>query len=336
MSSILALFSWIFFGDFGLLTLTPRYLFGVLFPVMVFVGFLSRLLQRRPGICRLPLVIGLGCTTAAVTAADSIKADSLRQGILWLLILLIPCSSQIAIIASFAAIVRLRVFLVYLAFTAVLGGLLFLFLHKLFPIGSDRTGARGGGADEGTSGSEQAGDAEGVGAWGPQGRQVPAAAVAGAAGRGRPSIWRLKPWPIIKEAFLSVVSTIPSFCIGSVLISALTYFGIMEILCDVFAPWLEVGLHLPKEAASLFVLNLFKRDFGSASLLAFAEAGAFDAAELVIVMIMLTFCVPCFNTTVLLYKQEKLPKATLLWLGSLCVCLFFGRLVSAILFVCTF
>jgi len=142
------------------------------------------------------------------------------------------------------------------------------------------------------------------------------------------------PFVVVRDAFFSVTSTIPSFCIGSILISTLSYCGVLDGIGEIFAPWLETSLHLPKEAASLFILNLFKRDFGSASLLHFAESGAFDACQLVTVMIMLTFCVPCFNTTVLLYKQEKLPMATLLWLGSLLVCLLLGRLVSTIFFIC--
>jgi len=142
------------------------------------------------------------------------------------------------------------------------------------------------------------------------------------------------PFVVVRDAFFSVTSTIPSFCIGSILISTLSYCGVLDGIGEIFAPWLETSLHLPKEAASLFILNLFKRDFGSASLLHFAESGAFDACQLVTVMIMLTFCVPCFNTTVLLYKQEKLPMATLLWLGSLFICLLLGRLVSTILFIC--
>ena len=312
MSGILTLLSWIFFGDFGLLTLTPRYLFGVLFPVMIFVGFLAAFLQGPRVNHRLPLIVGLGCTTAALAAAENIKDDKLRRGTLWILVLLIPCSSQIAIIASFAAIVTLRVFLTYLVFVAIFGGTILLFLSKFYPF------------DVGGSVASN-----GVTAPARKGVAAKQASSLGAA------VANLRPLSIIKDAFFSVTSTIPSFCIGTVIISVLTYCNVLDGISEIFAPWLQSTLHLPKEAASLFILNLFKRDFGSASLLAYAEAGAFDAVEMVVVMVMLTFCVPCFNTTVLLYKQEKLPMASFIWLGSLFVSLFFGRLVSAILFVCT-
>lgn len=292
MSSILSLLSCIFFGDFGLLTLTPRYLFCVLFPVMIFVGFLSAVLSRNKAGRWFPLIIGLGCTTAALASLDTVKENTLRRRLLWILVLLVPCSSQIAIIASFAAIVTLHVFLTYAVFSLLIIIGIYFLLSRIYPLAYSQ----------------------------PQPTD---------------RLTAIRPAAIIKEAFLSVTSTIPSFCTGSVIISIATYCGVLEGISELLAPWMERFLLLPKEAASLFILNLFKRDFGSASLLAFAERGVFDAVELLTVMIMLTFCVPCFNTTVLLFKQEKLPMASLIWMGSLFICLLFGRLVSTIFFVCT-
>ena len=141
MSSILSLFYWIFFGDFGLLTLTPRYLFCVLFPVMIFVGFLGAILQNTRASNKLPLIIGLGCTTAAVAVTKPMEDDLYRRRLLWLLILLIPCSSQIAIIASFAAIVRMRVFLVYLGFILLFSVILLVFLWNMAPFHSNAVSA---------------------------------------------------------------------------------------------------------------------------------------------------------------------------------------------------
>ena len=209
MHAILSLLSWIFCGDFGLLTMTPRYLFGVLFPVMVFVGFLAEILHRLqlhqkfhlPADSLLPLVVGLGCTTAAIASLDSPGASSiktsLRHRMVWLLILLIPCSSQIAIIASFAALVTLRVFLSYLAFVFLFATVIWLILRRMYPSPPVALQPM------------------------PKQQSLPA----------------IKPFVIVKEAFLSVTSTIPSFCIGSVLISVLSYCGVMDGISEIFAPW---------------------------------------------------------------------------------------------------
>ena len=46
MNNITTLLHVILFGDFGLLTLTPRYLFLVLFPIMVFLGVFGQILPK--------------------------------------------------------------------------------------------------------------------------------------------------------------------------------------------------------------------------------------------------------------------------------------------------
>lgn len=299
MNNIVSLLSWIFFGDFGLLTLAPRYLFLVLFPIMIFLGFFGYILTRIPFLQKTsPLVnqffygvLGLGCTTAALASLDVIEEDAMKRRMIWFLVLLVPCSSQLAIIAAFASMVTLRVFLAYLAFTFIFMAVIYLVLAKCYPLSC--------GLVKISSSSSS-----------------------------------FHPIKIIKDAFFSVTSTIPTFCLGSVIISILWYCGVLDGISAIWGPWLERFLHLPHEAVSLFILNILKRDFGSASLLTFAEGGAFDAVQLVVVLIMLTFSVPCFNSTILLYKQEKLPMASVIWLGSLFVSILFGKIVVAILGIC--
>lgn len=299
MNGLLPLFQYILWGEFGLLTMMPRYLFCVLLPVMIFLGFLSAILERisflqnsRRGFFY--AMAGLGCTTAALAASSAIHEKTYRRKMVWILILLIPCSSQITMMAAFASMVTLRVFLAYLLFTSVFTVLIYMVLNKCYPI-------------------------------------VPLPDH-----RGVSFITPLRPLLIFREGFLSVTGTIPSFAVGSIIISGLTYFGCLDAVSSCLAPWLQALLHLPKEAVNLFIVNLFKRDLGSASLLSFAEAGAFDGIQIVVVMIMLTYSVPCFNSTVLLFKQEKLPMAIFLWMGSFCVSFLLGVLVCHILLQCTF
>lgn len=298
MNNITTLLHSILFGDFGLLTLTPRYLFLVLFPIMVFLGIFGQILPKIPFLQKTsPLInqffygfIGLGCTTVALASLDYVKSPSMKTRMIWLLILVIPCSSQLAIIATFAAMVTLRVFLVYLFFCLVFMALIYFLVSRVYPlneglvkISSDTTSFH---------------------------------------------LFR-----IIKEAFLSVAETALPFCAGSIIISIAAYFGLLDLVSDAFGPFMEKFLHLPRESASLLVLNILKRDFGSASLLSFAGKGAFDAVQLIVMLMMMTFSVPCFNSSILLVKQQKLPKACLIWLGSLVISILIGKIVSLILLV---
>lgn len=301
MNNITTLLHSILFGDFGLLTLTPRYLFLVLFPIMVFLGIFGQILPKIPFLQKTsPLInqffygfIGLGCTTVALASLDYVKNSSMRTRMIWLLILVVPCSSQLAIIATFAAMVTLRVFLVYLFFCLVFMALIYFLISRVYPlneglvkISSDTTSFH---------------------------------------------LFR-----IVKEAFLSVAETALPFCAGSIIISIAAYFGLLDLVSDAFGPFMEKFLHLPRESASLLVLNILKRDFGSASLLSFAGKGAFDAVQLIVMLLMMTFSVPCFNSSILLVKQQKLPKACLIWLGSLVISILIGKIVSLILLVCFF
>ena len=296
MNNITTLLHSILFGDFGLLTLTPRYLFLVLFPIMVFLGIFGQILPKIPFLKKTtPLInqffygfIGLGCTTVALASLDYVKNPAMRTRMIWLLILVVPCSSQLAIIATFAAMVTLRVFLLYLLFCLIFMAAIYFLISRVYPLNQGLVKIS---ADT--------------------------------------SSFHL--FRIVKEAFLSVAETAPPFCVGSILISLAAYFGVLDFISDAFGPFMEDFLHLPKEAASLFVLNILKRDFGSASLLSYAGKGAFDAVQLIVMLMIMTFSVPCFNSTILLVKQQKLPKACLVWLGSLLISILIGKVVSVIL-----
>ena len=299
MDNIASLFSWIFFGDFGLLTLTPRYLFLVLFPIMVLLGVFGQLapripLPRKTGPFANQLFygfIGLGCTTAALASLDYLREPSMRSRMIWILVLLVPCSSQLAVIATFAAMVTLRVFLTYLLFCAVFIGILYYFIAKIWPL--NKSMIKPETAEDG-----------------------------------------FNLFLVVKTAFRSVIETAPPYCAGSVLISIAMYFGLLDWFCSVFGPFTDYFLHLPPEAAGLFILNILKRDFGSASLLSIAGGGAFDGIQLVILLLMMTFSVPCFNSTILLIKQQKLPRACFIWLGSLLFSVLIGKIAGTVLLVC--
>ncbi len=139
---------------------------------------------------------------------------------------------------------------------------------------------------------------------------------------------------IVKEAFLSVAETALPFLRRQRHHQHSRPFRYSDFISEAFGPFMESFLHLPKESASLFVLNILKRDFGSATLLSLAGKGTFDAVQLIVMLMIMTFSVPCFNSSILLVKQQKLPKACMIWLGSLIISILIGKIVSMILSIC--
>ncbi|MEY8367676.1 nucleoside recognition domain-containing protein [Anaerovoracaceae bacterium 42-11] len=301
MYNLPSLLDCIFFGEFGLFTLTPRYLFLVLFPVMVLLGIFGQILPKipflketSPAVNQLFYgVIGLGCTTCALAALSPLTDSKSRSRMALILVLLIPCSAQLTLLATFASMVTCRVFLVFLLFSMLFCAVLYLALGLFLPLTDAMV------KPENTAS-------------------------------------QFSLMQVIRDAFQGVCDTAIPFCIGSIIIGILLYFGVLDWLSSFCAPILSDGFHLPPEAASLLLLNVLKRDFGAASLLSFAGSGTFTAAQLLTCVVMMTFSVPCFNSAVLLVKQQKLPEAICIWLGSLLISLLLGKIVCEVLFICGF
>lgn len=301
MYNLPSLLDCIFFGEFGLFTLTPRYLFLVLFPVMVLLGIFGQILPKipflketSPAVNQLFYgVIGLGCTTCALAALSPLTDSKSRSRMALILVLLIPCSAQLTLLATFASMVTCRVFLVFLLFSMLFCAVLYLALGLFLPLTDAMVKP-----------------------------ENPAS--------------QFSLMQVIRDAFQGVCDTAIPFCIGSIIIGILLYFGVLDWLSSFCAPILSDGFHLPPEAASLLLLNVLKRDFGAASLLSFAGSGTFTAAQLLTCVVMMTFSVPCFNSAVLLVKQQKLPEAICIWLGSLLISLLLGKIVCEVLFICGF
>ncbi len=297
MYNLPSLLDCIFFGEFGLFTLTPRYLFLVLFPVMVLLGIFGQILPKipflketSPAVNQLFYgVIGLGCTTCALAALSPLTDSKSRSRMALILVLLIPCSAQLTLLATFTC----RVFLVFLLFSMLFCAVLYLALGLFLPLTDAMV------KPENTAS-------------------------------------QFSLMQVIRDAFQGVCDTAIPFCIGSIIIGILLYFGVLDWLSSFCAPILSDGFHLPPEAASLLLLNVLKRDFGAASLLSFAGSGTFTAAQLLTCVVMMTFSVPCFNSAVLLVKQQKLPEAICIWLGSLLISLLLGKIVCEVLFICGF
>lgn len=295
-----ALFHSVCFGEFGILTTVPRYLFGILFPVLILLELSGQVLSRSSALrntsarsCRLFYgFMGLGCTTLALAASENLSSAEVRRHINLLLILLVPCSAKLTIIASFASLVKFRVFAVFLMLFLFWSLIIYGLISLLCPFSSDTF-------------TESAQPQSG-------------------------SLLRCLI-KAVSEAFRSVCRTAPAFLSGSILISLADFSGFFYFLLPLAAPFLERFTCLPGKAAEILFLGILKRDFAAAALLSAVEEGVFDAIQLVVLVLMMLFSPPCFNSAVILAGQQKLPVTAAVWLGSLVLSLIVGRLSGKIL-----
>ncbi|MCL2436484.1 MAG: hypothetical protein FWD00_00435 [Clostridiales bacterium] len=304
---------YILFGDFGILTMSPTYLLGMLFPLITIFYFVTTCLEASgifakiankcnktlaffglSGYSLFPMLMGLGCVTVALASLDTVKNKREKFIASALLCILVPCSAQVAIIIALAFLIGPAYFLFYVFVIASTFLVLSVTLNALTP------------------------------------KEYQS-----------PCCFHEHPLKLpefgkaLKRAVISGISflkeTALPFMAGSVVVSILKFLNVFAVFSAWLSPFTEGFLRLPREAANLFILSILKRDLGAAGFLAVIQSGAFSSGELVVSLIIMTLFVPCFASVVILLKQEKLPTAISIWAGSFVISMIVGKLASLLI-----
>lgn len=305
---------YIFTGPFGIIDMTFKYLVCMLTPLVTAFAF-CRLLLEGSGMltwlerstgkllsyaglssdCLLPLLSGLGCTTAALSSLDGIESVREKYIVSFLLSVAVPCSAQTAVIIGIAFVLPPSLFILYISAVIAVFIISGLLLNMLLPAGTIYHTPR-------TKNSTL---------------HMPALL------------------PLFKSAcscgLAFLKQTILPFAAGSVVLSVIDYCGLLDYLCRICSPVTESFLMLPKEAAALFVMSIVKRDFGAAGLLSVIDRRVFTPQQLTVSMIILTLFVPCFASVIILLKQQGAAKALSIWAAGLIIALLVGKLASMLL-----
>jgi len=296
-------------GQYGILTMTPAYLFGLLLPLVTGFYFLQHVLDESgllPRIAKLlnkplhflglngnaiiPLILGFGCVTIALVSTSILGTRRERLIASALLSITVPCSAQVAIIISFAFLLNIKYFLLFLLIIFTIFILMGVLLNLLLP-----------------------GILEPV--------CLPS-----------PSLRFPDLKKIIKntarEAVDFLKDTVPAFLWGGIAIAVLDYYNGFMKLREWCAPLTVEFLKIPENATNLFVMSIIKRDLGAAGFYSMVTSGSFTQKEILVTLVVLTLFVPCFASQMILFKQEKALTAVLIWIGSFIVAFSAGGLVS--------
>lgn len=292
-------------GEFGLLTMTPTYVLGLLLPLVAGFylilsiledsGYLPRIaalvdrLMNAIGLngrAVIPLLLGFGCVTLATIVTRLLGSERERRIAIFLLALAIPCSAQLGVIAGMLAglgttYVALYVLIVF-AVMAVVGTLLnFILPGKSSDLLIDLPPIRL-----------------------PKVRNVMQKT-------------GIKSYQFIKEAA-------PIFALGALFISLLQVTGVLTLLQEMLAPLTVGWLNLPKESATAFIMGIVRRDFGA--------AGMYDLAlapmQSLVSLVTLTLFVPCIAAMLVLVKERGRKEAPIIWFGSWLIAFFVGGLIA--------
>lgn len=271
----------LFAGEFGVLTMAPTYLIGVILPLVTGFYLLMALLEDSGylpriaaladrGLTRMglngraiiPLILGLGCVTMGTLTTRILGSRRERFIATALMAIAVPCSAQIAVIAALMA----RVGGWYSA--AYFGLLVTVFvgvgtvLDRITPgVSTDLL------------------------------IDLPPLRIPRLGNVVRKS--SLKVWHFMREVTLFFLG-------GALLISTLQITGALTWIQQAATPLTVNWLRLPAEAATAFVMGFVRRDFGATGFFTMD----LTAAQLLVGMVTITLFVPCIASIMVIVKER--------------------------------
>jgi ferrous iron transport protein B len=287
-------------GDFGILTMTVTYMFGVILPLVIGFylmlsvledsGYMPRiavmvdgLLQRLGlnGRAVIPMILGFGCVTMATISARMLGSTRERMIITYLMALAIPCSAQLGVIIGILAILGGGMYTLAYAGTifltfVVAGTLLARFipgqstdlLLDIPPVRMSRPG----------------------------------------------NVLR----KTVTRAYMFTKEVSLFFGLGALLLSVMQITGALKAVQDGLTPLTENWLKLPAETATAFVMGFVRRDFGAAGLYQGDDLNILlTPMQSLVALVAITLFVPCIASVLIILKERGTRYLVATWLGAI-------------------
>jgi len=295
-------------GEFGVLTMTPTYLIGVILPLVTGFYLLLSLLEDSgylPRIAALadraltslglngraviPLILGLGCVTMGTLTTRILGSKRERFIATALMAIAVPCSAQIAVIAALMTRVAWYDSLAYFAILIAIFVSVGTVLARITP-------------GEST-----------------------------ALLIDLPTLRLPRPGNVVRKSGLKVWNFMGEvagfFLVGALLISTLQVTGALDWIQVVARPLTVGWLRLPPQAATAFVMGFVRRDFGAAG---FFTMHLTDS-QLLVAMVTITLFVPCIASVMVILKERGWRYLVGLVFGSVGLAFLLGGIVARVI-----
>lgn len=297
-------------GEFGVLTMAPIYLIGLLLPlvagfylflsILEDTGYLPRiaaLVDRSltfiglNGRAVIPMILGFGCVTMATITTRLLGSKRERFIATMLLGLAIPCSAQLGVIAGLVSKIgpkytTIYVLTIFLSF-AIVGTL----LNKLMPGESTHLLI------------------------------------------DLPPLRIPKTSNVLKKTYLKTKMFMfeagPLFVLGAVIVTILQDSGALNGIINFFAPVTQGFLKLDPVVAQVFIMGIIRRDFGAAGLNTLADQGVLNAPQVLIALVVITLFVPCIAAIMVIFKERSWKESVGIWVGSFVISFLVGGILAA-------
>jgi len=295
----------LFIGDFGLLTMIPIYILGLLLPLTIGFYLLMSLLEDSGILPRIavlsdkalskvglngraiiPIILGFGCVTMATMTTRLLGSRRERVIATFLLGLTIPCSAQFGVIIGLITPLGLKYIIAYTAILVLIFGVSGTLLNKFLP-------------GESTS----------------LFIDLPPIRV--------PQLKNVMTKTLTKTKGFLIEAT-PIFAIGAVIITVLQYTGALTVIEHAIAPITQKWLKLPEEASIVFIMGIIRRDFGAAGL----SHMILSNGQMLVALITITLFVPCVASVIMIFKERSKLEATAIWLSSFAIAFLIGGILA--------
>jgi len=273
----------LFAGEYGVITLGVRYAVALILPIVTFffivfsviedTGYLPRLAMlidrtfKKIGLSGravIPIVLGFGCDTMATMVTRTLATRRERLISTMLLALAVPCSAQLGVILALLE-GRPAAVLIWAGVVA----LIFLFVGyltaKILP--GERPIFY---------------------------MEVPPLRLP------KLSNVLIKTYVRVKWYFKEIL---PLFLLASVLIWLGQLTGLFDLLVGLLRKPVEL-VGLPPDAAKIFLLGFFRRDYGAAGLYDLNKEGILSGVQLVVACVALTLFLPCIAQLLMNVKER--------------------------------
>jgi ferrous iron transport protein B len=309
------LFSEIFIGEFGILTMEVKMIFGILLPLIIGFCVVMSLLEDSGYIPRLsvltnkffnffglngnaiiPMLLGFGCGVMGTISTRILETDKERTIAIAIIGIAIPCAAQQGIIISLlASLNKISVWLLYITTMLIVillsGKILSLFLK----------------------------------------------------GKRANFIMELTPlrFPSFKNCYKKTVrrvtlflsESLVIFTISSVIITLLHNFGFLHWLQLNLSTIVEDLLHLPREFSDIFVMGVIRKDFASVGVFNMAKE-ILTNSQIIVATVVISLFVPCINALIVILKEKGYKMALALYGGTFAISVIVGSILTRILEFC--
>lgn len=297
------------FGEFGVFTMAPIYLLGLLTPLVIGFYFILSILEDSgylPRIAALvdrslmyiglngraiiPMILGFGCVTMATITTRLLGSKRERFIATLLLGLSIPCSAQLGVIAGLIARLEFKYIFIYVITMILVFGLTGVLLNKFLP------------------------------------------------GKSTDLLIDLPPLRLPKmsnvfkktyqKTWQFMLEAGPLFVLGGVIITVLDYTGSLDAIIAYFEPFTQGILKLHPKTTQTFIMGIIRRDFGAAGLNDLANQGLLNSAQIMVSLVIITLFVPCIAAILVIFKERSIKESAIIWFGSFIISFVVGAILS--------